>query len=237
MIRGLTNLPKHRRDGAVLGLAVGVVGVTFGVLAATAGLDLPKAMAMSLLVFTGASQFAAVGVIDGGGSPLSAVGSALLLAARNGLYGMRLSPLLARLGRRRVPAAQLVIDETTALAIAQDDEQRSIEAFFATGFSLYLFWNLGTIVGVQLGAVVGEPETWGLDAVFPASFVALIGPLIATRPARAAAILGVAIAIVAVPFTPAGAPILLAALAVVPAMFVRDAAARTDGTRSEEEAP
>lgn len=216
----------HRRDGLVLGAAVGIVGVTFGVLASTAGLSLLQSMAMSALVFTGASQFAAVGVIDSGGSPLSAVGSALLLAARNGLYGMRLAPLLRRLGWRRVPSSQFVIDETTALAIAQDDDEASYEAFWWTAISLYTFWNLGTIVGVQIGDVIGSPQTWGIDAVFPASFVALLGPHLASAPGRVAGLVGAAIAIVAVPLTPAGAPILLAALAVVPALLVSRRLAR-----------
>ena len=216
-------MTPHRRDGVIFGAAVGLVGVTFGVLATTAGLSSAKAMAMSLLVFTGASQFAAVSVIDGGGSPISAVGSALLLGARNALYGMRLSPLLARLRGWRVPSAQLVIDESTAFAVNQDDDRSALEAFFATGLAVFVFWNLGTLVGVQLGAVIGDPETWGLDAAFPASFVALLGPQVATTPGRVAAIAGAAIAVAAVPLTPAGAPILLAALGVVPALLVRPA--------------
>lgn len=210
----------HRRDSIVLGAAVGLVGVTFGVLAVAAGLSVPKAMAMSLLVFTGASQFAAVGVIDGGGSPVSAVGGALLLAARNSLYGMRLSDRLAKYGWRRVPGAQFVIDETTAMSVAQEDERAADEAFWWTGFALFAFWNLGTFVGASLGDLVGDPDVWGLDAAFPASFVALLGPHLSTAPGRVAGIVGAAIAIAAVPFTPAGAPILLAVLAIGPGLYV-----------------
>ena len=214
-------MPPHRRDGVIFGAAVGLVAITFGVRATTAGLSLAKTMAMSLLVFTGASQFAAVGVIDGGGSPIAAVGSGLLLGARNAFYGMRLSPLLARVGGWRVPSSQLVIDESTAFAVNQEDERSALDAFYATGLSVFVFWNLGTFVGVQLGAIVGEPETWGLDAAFPASFVALLGPQIATAPGKVAAVAGAAIAIGAVPLTPAGAPILLAALGVIPALLLR----------------
>jgi len=217
-----SGLSPHRRNGVILGAAVGLVGVTFGVLATTAGLSLPKALAMSLLVFTGASQFAAVGIIDAGGSPISAIGSALLLAARNGLYGMRLSELFAHLGARRALAAHFVIDETTALTVAQDKDDTAREAFWWTGIALFIFWNLGTAVGVQLGSVIGEPEVWGLDAAFPASFVALLGPQLATRPGRVAGFVGAAIALIAVPFTPAGLPILLAALAVIPAVVVAE---------------
>jgi len=203
----------------VLGAAVGLVGVTFGVLADAAGLSLAKAAAMSLFVFTGASQFAAVGVVDSGGSPVSAVGGALLLAARNGLYGVRLSPLLSRDGWRKVPGAQFVIDETTAMALAQPTDTSEREAFWWTGFALFSFWNLGTVGGVLLGSVLGDPDVWGLDAAFPASFVALIGPHVRTAPMRVAAIIGGAITVLAVPFTPAGLPILLAAFAVLPALW------------------
>jgi len=210
----------HRRDSVVLGAAVGLVGVTFGVLASTAGLGLAKALAMSLLVFTGASQFAAVGVVSSGGSAISAVGGALLLAARNSLYGMRLSERLASAGWKRIPGAHFVIDETTAMSIAQDDEEAAVEAFWWTGIALFTFWNLGTAMGVLVGGAIGDPNVWGLDAAFPASFVALLGPHVANAPGRVAGLVGAAIAVVAVPVTPAGAPILLSALAIVPALLV-----------------
>lgn len=208
----------HRRDSLVLGAAVGLVGMTFGVLADAAGLSFGKVMAMSSLVFTGASQFAAIGVIQSGGSAVSAVAGALLLAARNGLYGIRLSDLLGRYGWKRYPGAQFVIDETTAMAVAQSDDAHQAEAFWITGFALYTFWNLGSAAGSLLGSVLGSPEVWGLDAAFPASFVALLGPHITSAPARMAAIIGASLALIAVPWTPAGAPILLAALAIVPAL-------------------
>ena len=204
----------------VLAFAVGLVGVPFGVLATTAGLSFGKAMVMSLLVFTGASQFAAVGVLDAGGSPFSAVGSALLLGARNSLYGIRLSGLLAPLGLRRVVASQLVIDESTAMSVAQTDDRSALEAFWWTGLGVYFFWNSGTALGAWLGDLIGDPETWGLDVAFPASFVALVGSQLTDRPSRAAAIAGVVIALVAVPFSPSGLPILLAAFAVVPGLAI-----------------
>lgn len=227
----------HRRDAVVLAIAVGLVGVTFGVLASTAGLSPAKAIAMSLLVFTGASQFAAVGVVDGGGSGISAVGGALLLAARNTLYGMRLSERLERAGWKRFPGAQLVLDETTAMSVAQPDERAAIEAFWWTGISLFLFWNVGTAVGVVVGSAVGDPDVYGLDAAFPASFVALLGPHLSTAPGRVAGLVGAAIAIVAVPFTPAGLPILLAALAIVPALLMPAAVETTDPVDGAQPGP
>ena len=215
----MPDLAPHKRSSLVLGAAVGLIAIPFGVLASTAGLSLAKAMFMSLFVFTGASQFAAVSIISSGGSPISAVASGLLLAARNSLYGMRLSELLRPVGWKRIPGAQLVIDESTALALAQDDDERSREALWWTGATVFVFWNIGTVLGVQLGDVVGDPETYGLDAAFPASFVALLGPLVRAMPARVAALAGSAIAMIAVPFTPAGLPILLAALGVIPALL------------------
>lgn len=214
------SISTHRRDSVALGAAVGLVAITFGVLASTAGLSLAKAMAMSMLIFTGASQFAAVGVIGSGGSPVSAVGGALLLAARNSLYGMRLSDRLAAAGWKRIPGAHFVIDETTAMSVAQDNEVAASEAFWWTGIALFSFWNIGTVVGVLVGEAIGDPNVWGLDAAFPASFVALLGPHLSTAPGRVAGLVGASIAIVAVPFTPAGAPILLAALAIIPAMLM-----------------
>lgn len=205
----------------MLAAAVGLVGVTFGVLAATAGLSFLKALAMSVLVFTGASQFAAVSVIESGGSPISAVGSALLLAARNGLYGIRLAPLISGRLPKRALAAHFVIDETTGMATAQSDEVDAAGAFWFTGVALFCFWVAGTAAGVAAGELVGDPGVYGLDAAFPASFVALLAPQLRERPAQVAALAGGAIALVCVPLTPAGVPLLLSATAVGPALLVK----------------
>ena len=209
------------RDCLVVSLAVGVIGVTFGVFADAAGFDLAQVVVMSALVFTGASQFAAVGVIDDGGSGGAAVGSALLLAVRNALYGpvaRRALPssVLARLG-----SAHFVIDETTAMAAAQAERRDARGAFWLTAVTLWLCWNGGSIAGALLGAVLGEPETWGLDAAFPAMFVALLVPHVRTAAGRTAAGVAVAVALGAVPVTASGIPILLAVSALIPAVFVQ----------------
>ena len=213
-------MPAHRMEGLVLSVAVGIIGVTFGVLADAAGLSLPQVIVMSALMFTRASQFAAVSVIDGGGTGYAAVGSALLLAARNALYG----PVVARLFRGSVAAravsSHFVIDETTAMASIQDDDAVAADAFWWTAIWLWSLWNLGSIGGALLGSVIGEPETWGLGAAFPAAFVALLVPHLRTRPGRVAALGGGALAIAAVPIAPAGVPILLGALAVIPGWLV-----------------
>jgi 4-azaleucine resistance transporter AzlC len=206
----VTGGSSHRRDSVVLGAAVGSFGVTFGVLATTSGLSVAQACAMSLLVFTGASQFAAVGVVGAGGAPVSAIGTALLLAARNTAYALTISRLLPRRVLPRLAAAQLVIDESTAMALAQPDEERAREAFWFTGVGVYVFWNLGTLIGAVSGDAIGDPEVLGLDAAFPAGFITFVLPHVKARPGMVAALVGGAIAVFAVPFTPAGAPVLLA---------------------------
>ena len=202
----------HRRDSFVLAAAVGLIGITFGVFADTSGFSLAQASALSVLTFTGASQFAAVSVIGSGGNPVAAVVSGLLLAARNSLYGPVVAPVLRVRRGRRAMAAQFVIDETTAMMSAQDDPEAARDAF----------WNVGTVVGVLAGGLLEDPGAWGLDAAFPAAFVALIVPHVRTRPGQVSAVLGAAIAVVAVPFTPAGAPMLIAALAVGPGLWIRN---------------
>ena len=211
---------RVRRDIWVLGAAVGVFGASFGVLATTAGLTVAQTCAMSVLVFTGASQFAVVGVISSGGSLGSAFGSALLLAARNAAYGVALAPTLARrsLGRRLL-AAQIVIDETTAMSTAQPGRRAREHAFRTTGVAVFVCWNIGTLLGAVAGDAIGDPEAFGLDAAFPAGFVALAVPHLGSRQGKIAAVCGTVIALALIPLTPAGVPIVAAALGVVPAVL------------------
>jgi branched chain amino acid efflux pump len=227
--------PSVRRDAWVLGVAVGVFGTSFGVLSTTAGLSVAQTCVMSLVVFTGASQFAVVGILASGGSLASAFGSALLLAARNAAYGVALAPTLIRRGSghaararrlpgggpgRRLVAAQLVIDETTAMATAQSTPAAREQAFWITGIAVFLCWNVSTALGAVAGDAIGSPGAFGLDAAFPAGYVALAVPHLASKAGRVAAATGVAIALLLVPFTPAGVPIVAAAAGVVPALFV-----------------
>jgi 4-azaleucine resistance transporter AzlC len=197
----------------LLGLAVGVFGVSFGVLARATGLSVAKTCAMSLLVFTGASQFAAIGIIGTGGSPATALGSALLLGARNGAYGLAMSPILRGSVGKRLVASQLVIDESTAMATAQPVRRDQVTAFWATGLAVFVFWNFGTLAGAIGGGAIGDPAKLGLDAAFPAGFIALAAPHLRRIEGRVAFALGAAIALVLVPLTPAGVPILAASLA------------------------
>jgi 4-azaleucine resistance transporter AzlC len=197
-----------------LGAAVGVFGISFGVGAVSAGASVMQACAMSLLVFTGASQFSAVSVIGAGGTTVSALAGALVLAARNGAYSLTMGRRLpGRLGTRLV-AAQLTIDESTAMSVTQPEAAAQRAAFWITGLSVYVFWNTGTLIGALIGTAV-DPKTFGLDAAFPAGFVAMVWPLLRDPRGRLAAGLGAAICLVLVPITPIGVPILCASLAVL----------------------
>jgi 4-azaleucine resistance transporter AzlC len=209
------NRPSPLSGAVTLALAVGVFGVSFGVLATASGLSVYQACAMSLLVFTGASQFAAIGIIDGGGSPAAALGSALLLAARNTAYGIAVAPLLRGPLRQRLVAAHLVVDEPAGLALAEEGPARQRQAFWFAGVALFVCWNVGTLVGSLSGQAIGDPETFGLDAAFPAGFVALLAPHLRSLDGKLAALLGATIALVLVPFVPVGLPILAASLAAL----------------------
>lgn len=197
-----------------LGFAVGVFAISFGVTSVSAGASVGQTCAMSLLVFTGASQFSAVSVFGAGGSAASAFGGAALLAARNSVYGLTMAPHLKGSLPKRLLAAQLTIDESTAMAAAQDDEQHRTAAFWITGLSIYLFWNLGTLIGAVLGSAI-DPEKFGLDAAFPAAFLAMLWPLLRARRSRLAAAIGATVCLVLIPFAPVGVPILCAAVGIV----------------------
>lgn len=203
-----------------MGVAVGVFGVAFGVLAVSAGVTVAQAAAMSMFTFTGASQFAAVGVLAAGGTSAAALGGALLLAARNGVYGLAVSRWLHGGLARRLAVAHLVIDETTAMAVAQPNPADASRALWITGVTVGLWWNIGTVVGAVSGQAIGDPATFGLDVAFPAAFLALLAPLVRDAPGRVAAASGAVIALVTIPFAPAGVPILAASLGVLPAWLV-----------------
>ena len=195
-------------------------GVSFGVLAVAAGLSWVQACVMSMLVFTGASQFAFIGVLAAGGGALAATGPAVMLAVRNAAYGLSLAPILPARLRHRAVAAQLVIDETTAMARAQDDPAAARRAFLATGVSVWLCWNAGTLVGALLGGGLGDPRTLGLDAMFPAAFLALLAPQLRRAGAPVVAVAGAVVAVVLLPFAPAGVPVIAALAGVVPGLLL-----------------
>jgi predicted branched-subunit amino acid permease len=208
------------RDAVGLGVAVGLYGVAFGAAAVGAGLGTWQALAMSALMFTGASQFALVGVLGAGGGALAAVGSALLLGTRNTVYGVRLAPLLTPQGRlRRAGAAHWVIDETTAMAVAAPDRELGRLAFWVTGATIYLGWNAMTLVGSLGAAALGGTAQAALDAVVPAAFLALLWPRLRSSTAepgvqRRVAFGGAVVALALTPVVPAGVQVVLAVVAV-----------------------
>ena len=214
----MTDVPSGKAvisASLALGVAVGLIAVSYGVLAVANGLSVAQTCAMSVLVFTGASQFAFVGVIATGGSAAAAVGSGLLLAARNGVYGLALAPVLQGSLGRRLLAAQFVIDESTAMATAQPDRPAQVRAFWWSGLSIFVCWNLGTVIGALAGGALSDPAALGLDAAFPAGFVVLIGPHLRSRAGRQAAALAAVVVLVTTPFLRPGVPILVAALAIL----------------------
>ena len=194
--------------------AVGVIGFVFGVGAVAAGASVAQTVVMSLLVFTGASQFSAVSVVASGGSTGAALGGAMILAARNTVYGLAMSRFIGGSLPKRLAAAQITIDETTAMALAQERAEDKRYAFWATGIVLYLVWNTGGLIGALVGGSM-NPETFGLDVAFPAAFVAMVLPHLRHRRGLIAGVLGAAICVVLIPFTPVGVPILCAAAAIL----------------------
>ena len=198
------------RDSLGVGLATGVYGVSFGAVSVAGGLSVAQTCVLSLLMFTGASQFALVGVLAGGGSAFSAAATALLLGTRNTLYGLRVAPLLGYRGRRRLGAAHLLIDESTAMSVTRTSQADARTGFLVTGGSIFVLWNLSTFLGAVGGTVIGDPRTFGLDAAVGGAFLALLWPRLVTPRDRLVAVLAVAVALGCVPVTPAGVPVLAA---------------------------
>ena len=186
-----------------------------------AGLNIWQTIALSALLFSGASQFAVVGIVAAGGAGGAAVATSTLLGLRNGLYGLQMSRLLGVRGLRRMPAAQLTIDESTAVAIAQPERSAQRLGFWGTGLSVYVLWNLTTILGAVVGNALGDPRRFGLDAAAPAAFCALLWPRLKSGDARAVAAVAALLALVVAPHAPAGIPVLVAALAAIVAGLLR----------------
>ncbi|MFD6276716.1 AzlC family ABC transporter permease [Streptomyces sp. NPDC060209] len=201
------------RDALGVGIAVGLSGFAFGVTSAGSGLTLLQTCALSLLVFTGASQFALVGALAAGGNPYTAAAGAFFLGIRNAFYGLRLSQLLALPRVLRPLAAQWVIDETTAVTLPQPTRRAARIGFTVTGLTLYALWNLTTLVGALGAEALGDTDAWGLDAASPAVFLALLAPMLKNTTERVTAGLAVLLVLGLLPVLPAGVPVLVSALA------------------------
>jgi branched chain amino acid efflux pump len=200
------------RDALGIAIASGAYAISFGAISVAAGLSVLQTCTLSMVMFTGASQFALVGVIGAGGGVWA--GAAVLLGTRNALYSLRLASILQVAGLRRVLAAHLVLDETTAMAIARDDPHQGRFAYYATGVALFTLWNLGTLIGALATEAISDPRVFGLDAAPPAAFLALLAPRLRAREPLAIAVAAALIAMVLLPIVPAGVPLLIVAVLV-----------------------
>ncbi len=218
-------MPLHRptlRVASSVAVTVGTYGVAFGAAGVAAGFSVWQTCLLSLIAFTGASQFAAVSVIGAGGSALSAVAAASLLGVRNALYGVQMAPRLGVSGWRRVLAAQLTIDESTGVALGQEGEGRHavVQGFWLTGGGVYLFWNLATLAGASGAHLLGDPARWGLDAAVPAAFLALVWRRFADRRLIGVALAAMGFCALISPVVPAGLNIVATTLVAVVAGWV-----------------
>ena len=205
------------RDSFSVSLTVGAYGVAFGAAAVANGFSVLQSCLLSLLTFSGASQFAVVGVMGAGGNPISAIATASLLGVRNGLYGVIMAPRLRVRGIKRIIAAQITIDESTGVALNQESrgEDAMRHCFYLTGFGVFIFWNLFTLAGALGAQAMGDIRVWGLDAAVPAAFLGLVWPRLVTKRDRLIAIAAVALALALTPILPAGLPIIATAFIAI----------------------
>jgi predicted branched-subunit amino acid permease len=212
--------PRRRREvlrqALSVGVATGAYGISFGAVSVAAGLDVAQTQALSLLLFSGGSQFAFVGIMAGGlaGAP-AAIATSTLLGVRNGLYGLQVARLLDVRGLRRLAAAQLTIDESTAVGVAQPEQRAGRLGFWATGLAVFVLWNAMTLVGALVGDALGDPRRYGLDAAAAGAFLGLLWPRLRSADAVAIAAVAALTAVVLAPHAPAGVPVLVAALAAL----------------------
>lgn len=207
------------RDAVSVGVAVGAYGISFGALGTANGLQIMQTQLLSLLMFSGASQFAMVSILGAGGTLLTAVSTTAMLGSRNGLYGLRIAPIVAAQGWRKLLAAHWTIDESTAMTLSRDESayegRLSRVAFWATGLSVYVFWNLATLLGAVGAQALGDPKTFGLDAAIPAGFIALVWPRLKGREAWAVAAAASLVALALIPAVRPGVPVLAAAMIAI----------------------
>ena len=204
------NPKKNQVDRTAFSVAftVGLYGAAFGAAGVTAGFSILQTCLLSILLFSGASQFAVVGIMGAGGAAISAIATATLLGFRNTLYGLQMAPILKVKGFKRVIAAQITIDESTAVATLQENDADRRRGFYITGIGVYVFWNLFTFLGALGASAIGDPSVWGLDAAVPAAFLGLIWPRIKNKVQFLVSGIAIAWALLLTPVTPAGIPII-----------------------------
>jgi len=205
------------RDSLSVSLTVGAYGIAFGAASVANGFSVLQSCLLSLLTFSGASQFAVVGVIGAGGSAVSAIATASLLGVRNGLYGVIMAPRLKVKGFKRVVAAHVTIDESTAVALGAEKRNDAAmrHGFWLTGIGVFVFWNLFTLLGALSAQAMGDTRAWGLDSAVPAAFLGLVWPRLESNRDRALAIASVIFAVAMTPILPAGLPIIATAFIAI----------------------
>jgi 4-azaleucine resistance transporter AzlC len=201
--------PGLLRDIALVCLADCVVGLSYGAISVGGGLDLWVPVVLSLIVFAGASQFLFVGIVAAGGSPIAATIAGLLVNSRHVAFGLAVSDVIGN-GWRRPIGSHLMTDENVAFALSQEDLRQKRAAYWVCGIGIFVFWNLGVLVGALAGSVITDTDAFGLDAAFPAVLLALVLPSLRDKSTRTAALAGSVVALAVTPFLPAGVPVLLA---------------------------
>ncbi len=211
------NPKKNQVDRTAFSVAftVGLYGAAFGAAGVTAGFSILQTCLLSILLFSGASQFAVVGIMGAGGSAVSAIATATLLGFRNALYGLQMAPILKVKGLNRFLAAQITIDESTAVATLQENDADRRRGFYITGIGVYVFWNLFTFLGALGASAIGDPSVWGLDAAVPAAFCGLIWPRLKNKTHFVVSAVAIAWALLLTPITAAGIPIITTVLLAV----------------------
>jgi len=211
------NPKRNQVDRTALSVAftVGLYGAAFGAAGVTAGFSILQTCLLSILLFSGASQFAVVGIIGAGGAAVSAIATATLLGFRNALYGLQMAPILKVKGLKRILAAQITIDESTAVATLQENDADRRRGFYITGIGVYILWNLFTFLGALGASAIGDPSVWGLDAAVPAAFCGLIWPRLKNKTHFVVSAVAIAWALLLTPITPAGIPIITTVLLAV----------------------
>jgi len=209
------NRKQVDRTALSVAFTVGLYGAAFGAAGVTAGFSILQTCLLSILLFSGASQFAVVGIMGAGGSAVSAIATATLLGFRNALYGLQMAPILKVKGLKRILAAQITIDESTAVATLQENDADRRRGFYVTGIGVFVFWNLFTFLGALGASAIGDPAVWGLDAAVPAAFCGLIWPRLKNKTHFVVSAVAIAWVLLLTPITPAGIPIITTVLLAV----------------------
>ena len=203
------------RTSLSVAFTVGLYGAAFGAAGVTAGFTILQTCLLSILLFSGASQFAVVGIMGAGGSAISAIATATLLGFRNALYGLQMAPILKVTGLKRILSAQITIDESIAVSTLQENDVDRKRGFYLTGIGVYVFWNLFTYLGALGASAIGDPAVWGLDAAVPAAFCGLVWPRLKDKKQFLISALAIVLALSLTPITAAGVPIITTVLLAI----------------------